>query len=145
MCSCVGGWVEIKKTHCLSCLSSSGLQLHGPWAYSRVWRVAFASLTHNRLTAVARLSDHRNSLLLVPLLESFFSKSRSSSAEPPRLRCLLLSTQQKRGPNQSKQAVRASRRKSIIFPSHFPCRDVSIKICNIFATSTYFTRPLSLQ
>jgi hypothetical protein len=39
-------------------------------AYGRFWRVAFASLTHNRLSAVARLPDHSNSLLRVLLLES---------------------------------------------------------------------------
>jgi len=46
-------------------LFSSDLPLHGLWSYGRVWRVAFASLTHNRLTTVARLLDHSNSLLRV--------------------------------------------------------------------------------
>jgi hypothetical protein len=45
------------------------LPLYGLWARGRVWHVAFSSLTHSRLTTVARLPDHSNSLLRVLLLE----------------------------------------------------------------------------
>jgi hypothetical protein len=58
---------------CFSCLFSSNHPLNGLWTYGRVWRVAFASLTHNRLTTVARLPDHSNYIMRVLLLKSFLS------------------------------------------------------------------------
>jgi len=37
---------------------SSDLSLYGIWTYGRGWRVAFVSLTYNRLTAVANEKNY---------------------------------------------------------------------------------------
>ena len=72
-------------------LVSSYLPLHGLWAYGRLsaWLIAHSNPVPTPRPLRGRLINS-DSLLRVLLLDSkFFYKSRSSSAAPPRLRCLL--------------------------------------------------------
>jgi hypothetical protein len=89
-------------------------------AYDRVRRVAFASLTHTRLTGVARLLYQSNSLLSVLLLSdlnhpppkknSVLVRSSTSSTLPStRRNATPLRRALRIGPGQSKQAARANR------------------------------------
>ena len=96
-----------------SCLFSSVLPLHGLRTYCRVLRVAFDSLTHNRLTAVSRLPDHSNSLLSVLLLESS-SSTRVTPRPQLHLDCCLQLAQTPRHGAASNRTVQNSLTRQIL-------------------------------
>ena len=89
LCGWVGGFK--KKNSVFLLFVSSYLPLRGLWAYGRLsaWLIAHSNPVPTPRPLRGRLINS-DSLLRVLLLDSkFFYKSRSSSAAPPRLRCLL--------------------------------------------------------
>ena len=86
-----GGGGFKKKNSVFLLLVSSYLPLHGLWVYGRLsaWLIAHSNPVPTPRPLRGRLINS-DSLLRVLLLDSkFFYKNRSSSAAPPRLRCLL--------------------------------------------------------